>query len=828
MPVAPAAPDTPSAPSPSNGATAYYTVLSWTSARATKADVYLGTSNPPTTLVGVRVVGNTFVPTVTPGTTYYWQVVAYNDGGSATGPVWSFTMPAATAQIVALNGSVTTHARVANSSVSDLMNAQPNTASLTFDAQPTAGQAVQIGIGTLDAANLVFSGEIQSVDQSYVDTTGATLWPCSCIDWTFQLNQRRPFGSWTNTSATAIAQQVIAQYAPGFSSAGVQTGLAAVTINFDGSADFATCMTTLATACGAYYGGPDYTKSIQIATTATSTAATPLTNSTPPLNVPTPITFSTDLSQVRTRVYGKGASATVAAALGVSETIIPVSDASQFTAAGGSAIIGRASGAAQTDVITYAGVVVPAGGSLVGPGQSPSTAPTVAAAAGSGLGTGAYQYAYTDVTASGESLPSPLGSVTTGGTVAPPVSVWSYSSNPGGGSQAVGYYGYAVTFANASGETTSSPRYYAIQISAPGQACTFTNLITSPTAGVTKRMIYRTAVQATSALAGTAQLQLLGTVNDNTTTTYTDQASDAVLGVNIPTSNTLIAGAASLSAIAVGPSGTTSRKVYRTTVGGSQLKLLTTIADNTTTTYSDSTADGSLGANAPTSDTSGLAIPSGQVLAGATSMVTTGAGPFSATGGWAAAGSGGQVFRYTGLSGNTLTGIPASGPGAILTTVTYNSQVVPVAALTGVNSGNGLFAAVAKGSTVAIWVRRDSAAEQTALAALEGTDGIREYLITDGRMSEPTLTATCDADLATFASPVVTVTYYTRDVQTRAGRTVAINLTASGSPYGLAGTFTIQRVDLTFDGPGLYPLRKVTASSTAFTLQDLLRRVTLT
>tara|TARA_R110002020_G_scaffold28797_6_gene91400 strand:- start:847 stop:2640 length:1794 start_codon:yes stop_codon:yes gene_type:complete len=46
----------------------------------------------------------------------------------------------------------------------------------------------------------------------------------------------------------------------------------------------------------------------------------------------------------------------------------------------------------------------------------------------------------------------------------------------------------------------------------------------------------------------------------------------------------------------VGPTDTDERKVYRTEDGGSTLKLVTTIADNTTTTYTDNTADGSLGA----------------------------------------------------------------------------------------------------------------------------------------------------------------------------------------------------------------------------------------
>lgn len=56
-----------------------------------------------------------------------------------------------------------------------------------------------------------------------------------------------------------------------------------------------------------------------------------------------------------------------------------------------------------------------------------------------------------------------------------------------------------------------------------------------------------------------------------------------------------------LTAIPTGPTATAKRNLYRTTAGGSQLKFLAQIADNTTTTYTDTTADGSLGVNAPTS-----------------------------------------------------------------------------------------------------------------------------------------------------------------------------------------------------------------------------------
>ncbi len=62
-------------------------------------------------------------------------------------------------------------------------------------------------------------------------------------------------------------------------------------------------------------------------------------------------------------------------------------------------------------------------------------------------------------------------------------------------------------------------------------------------------------------------------------------------------------GKVALSAIPVGGAAVTARKIYRTIAGGSTYLLLATIADNTTTTYLDNVADASLGAQAPTVNT---------------------------------------------------------------------------------------------------------------------------------------------------------------------------------------------------------------------------------
>lgn len=62
-------------------------------------------------------------------------------------------------------------------------------------------------------------------------------------------------------------------------------------------------------------------------------------------------------------------------------------------------------------------------------------------------------------------------------------------------------------------------------------------------------------------------------------------------------------GQISLTAIPLGGAAVTSRKLYRTTAGGSTYLLLATLADNTTVIYTDNIADASLGASAPTTNT---------------------------------------------------------------------------------------------------------------------------------------------------------------------------------------------------------------------------------
>src|SRR5206468_7769876 len=85
-------PDTPALlnPADASGGVPTNTTLSWTASGATSFDLRLGSTNPPP-LAATGLTNASDAPTLTPTTTYFWQVVAHGAGGATTGPTWSFT-----------------------------------------------------------------------------------------------------------------------------------------------------------------------------------------------------------------------------------------------------------------------------------------------------------------------------------------------------------------------------------------------------------------------------------------------------------------------------------------------------------------------------------------------------------------------------------------------------------------------------------------------------------------------------------------------------------------------------------------------------------------
>jgi hypothetical protein len=705
----------------------------------------------------------------------------------------------------------TSRVRLATFSIHDVVNDEPDACNFTVNEAPwpEVGMEVNVTLNSNTPRHL-FNGAVQSVETTFEGEPKQQVCHAHAADDLAALD-RLPYGAWTNVSASTIAAELLASFAPGFTGVNVAAGLPTISIILDGSEGWGGALRQIAGLIGGAFYVED--RDLHLFLDEMTDAPDPIDVSHPFLYDP-PITQSMDDSQLRTRVYGRGHGESVLADVLAGDTIVPVENASAwFQSLGGLAW-------SDAQHLTYTGVQAGGTGTVAGPSAAPSATPTLTAAVGAGLNVGVYQGAYTFVTASGESLPSPLGTVTLGTSVAAPSGAPSVNNTPDGNSSTQYAIGNTLNEVYTYSSAATNSDYSRMTAVSPATTVTVVNdgfgfaqapLLTIPMssdATITFVLLWRQVngggyflVSATTNTPGSSWV-----IRDG-----------ATAGAALPAAALQIA----LSGIALGPSGTTQRKYYRTVVNGSQLKLQQTIANNTATVgVQDATADGSLGANAPVTDTSGLTTASGQINAGSTSLLLSGTGPFSATGGWTRNG-----IRYTGISGNTLTGIPATGPGSITTTIPYGTAIVAAPSLTGVS---GLARALTRGATLNLAVQRDDLTAQAAAAARETTavrvsDGIHEYLVSDERRNEASLTALCDAYLALFANPLVTVGYATRDVKTKSGKSIVVTL----SVPAIAQTLTIQEVSITeIDvAPGTPPKFTVTASSLRYSLEGMLRRL---
>jgi uncharacterized phiE125 gp8 family phage protein len=81
------------------------------------------------------------------------------------------------------------------------------------------------------------------------------------------------------------------------------------------------------------------------------------------------------------------------------------------------------------------------------------------------------------------------------------------------------------------------------------------------------------------------------------------ETDGGTISAAVTVANPAVNGQVSITAVPLGGAAVTARKIYRTVAGGSTYLLLATINDNTTTTYTDNVADGSLGVGCPSSNT---------------------------------------------------------------------------------------------------------------------------------------------------------------------------------------------------------------------------------
>jgi hypothetical protein len=695
----------------------------------------------------------------------------------------------------------------------------------TYGFTPTPGQEVIITLGSQNSADRIFAGRVLNVVAGYQDTPSISFYTINCVDYSWDLTRVLVAAKYTAVSASLIAAALVAMVS-GFTTNHVTAGLETID---ETSFSFDTVLSALIQLANRIVGfvKVDYSKDVHFGLSDTSgTAPVALTSAN---LTASGVKVSTDLSKVITRAYVEGGGSNALGDVTAGDTCLPVDDPVWYNDGGGVVVCGP-------QRITYAGVDAGGGGAVVGPGLAPSAAPHVDAVAGTGITAGAHTYAFTWVTGAGETLPSPLANFTTytlAGPSGPPsvdqtVTVYGTNQyNAGDTVQRVVTYSTASSPTDFTKESVPSATASVTAVSPPGS---LSGLATANgdrvqffhgnDPSITRVHMWRKVNAGNFLLAYSAS---------NVPGTFVDLVDSSATSADILPAGSGTYQQSALSSIAVGPSGTTSRKVYRTAAGASQLKLLTTIADNTTVTYADSTADGSLGANAPTSDTSGLSQPSGQVLAGATSLLVAGTGAFNTGGGWAVLGNGQQVIRYTGISGNSLTGIPASGTGAIVSTVSYNSSVTAAPSLLGIPaSGDGSIAYnIAKGDQVNLLVQVDDITAQVAVAALIGgmDAGVIPDYQRDGRIGSIESTARATATLAQHSALDVSLDGNSRDLNMRAGRLWPVTIT---HPTSVSSSFLVQSVTISgFETttPPTAPSRSFRAGAAQFSFTDLIRVV---
>jgi hypothetical protein len=701
---------------------------------------------------------------------------------------------------------------------------------------------VIVTLGSKNRTVPLFAGHALTVQQLYAaDNPQNVQADVSAVDDTWLLGNHLVTKAYRHQSATTIAQDLVATATgagDGFTSRGVALNLPFLDELTYTNEPLPEALTRLARRIGAYWY-VDGVKDVHLFFTDPQRPdPAPLTPDHPSL-----AQFRRDLdrTQTLTRVYVEGRGSTVLGAVAVGDTKIPLAAVDMFEVV--SDVFVKVSpqgseGGAQH--LTYSGVVTGGLGALVGPGIGPSAAPELTLQSGGSIEAGTHQYAVTFATATGESLASPLASVTTGpipDPVAPISAFYTYPfprySNFTIGDQISVAYAYSTAPLQADAFTvTTAARTAGVTLTIPAGG----NPITpSQAAGVSATIPYSADpritwvciyvwTQSQAAAGNNWGRRLQAYPNDPAVSSTTINLVDyGTAPFGLP-SNTTAKHRVDLAALPVGSSAVTNRKLYRTAANQAQLKLLATVADNTTATYTDTAADATLGANIPTTDTSGLQQPPGQVLPGSTTLPVAGTAAFEPTGGWASIGNGEQEIRYTGLTAGSLTGIPASGIGSISAAIAYNSTITASPMLTGIpaTGPRSINPALTRGDEIYLVVQVDDTARQAQLAADTGGAGIRAEWVQDRRLSIAEARARGQATLAVRPLDQERVTYRCRDLRTAAGATIQVTLPA---PTSVTGTYRIQRVTISNFRPHAtqYPTYTVDASSSRFSFEDWLR-----
>ena len=302
--------------------------------------------------------------------------------------------------------------------ISDILDETPNTCSFRVNGYvPADGAELVITRGSKNTLSRLFAGYALTVQQVYAGIPKNVQADVRAVDYTWLLGMRKVTRQYRNQSATAIITDLVAAAGNGFNATAVAPNLPVLDAITFTDEDIPDAITRVCRRIGAYWY-VDYLKNVHAFFEDTS-RTTPL-----PLAVwHTSLThFSRlhDRTQGLTRVYVEGRGTSLLAAVAAGATMLPVEAIDMFTASADVFLKVSFSGAEGALHLNFTGVVPSTGGSLVGPGAAPSTGPTLTGAAGGSIELGAHSYAYTWVTASGETKPSPATAGSVVGSIAAP------------------------------------------------------------------------------------------------------------------------------------------------------------------------------------------------------------------------------------------------------------------------------------------------------------------------------------------------------------------------------------------------------------------------
>jgi len=150
-----------------------------------------------------------------------------------------------------------------------------------------------------------------------------------------------------------------------------------------------------------------------------------------------------------------------------------------------------------------------------------------------------------------------------------------------------------------------------------------------------------------------------------------------------------------------------------------------------------------------------------------------------------------QLIRYTGVAGNQLTGIPASGNGSVQASIPTATIVNSVPILLGIPaSGTGSFASsVPSGSDINLIAQADDTTSQA-------TYGVRIGYVVDRRLSQDGADDRAAAELVLRASVREQGSYVTNDFLVRSGREITVDM---NTDWGISGTWPAQRAQIRMD-----------------------------